>query len=557
MGFRETIEVLLKVDSNGAVSGIKSFRQSVADADGVTGKFKAAAGGAFEYAKQHAVAMGVTAGAAVGAFALKAVDDFKDLGLEVGQFRDSTGLAADEASRWIEVAGDLGISSDDLEGAIGRFNKTIGLSPGVLQQFGVDLVKGKGGVTDVNATFLNAIETIKGIEDPAKKAEAGARLFGKGWQSMSELIARGSGQLRTDLAVVDESKIFDDKKVDDARRLREGFDTVKDAAEKLFLTVGSSLAPVIADLAPKIGEIVEKAAPLAEELGTTLAEGLEASMPLLEAMVEIAVPLAEGLGLVVQAVKDMGESMLGGVAQNKDYQEALKKARDAQKDLADKAEYYKSRVDAAREATLQAGEAFDDTGAKAEYYRSRVEAAGDETLALRDAYKELMGELSNEEAWLGVEEAVDNYKAKIDEAGASNREKRQALIDMKQKLIEYLAALEGVPVEKQTEILALIDQAKIDEAEAALAQLSRPRNVPVSVMTGGQLPTIPRFDSGGVMPGPIGQHNLALVAGGETILPTHKGPVGVGGGVIQIQTNWDERRLIQTLRQYQKRGGRL
>lgn len=33
---------------------------------------------------------------------------------------------------------------------------------------------------------------------------------------------------------------------------------------------------------------------------------------------------------------------------------------------------------------------------------------------------------------------------------------------------------------------------------------------------------IPFFASGGVMPGPRGQHSLAMVAGGETILPTHQ-----------------------------------
>lgn len=40
--------------------------------------------------------------------------------------------------------------------------------------------------------------------------------------------------------------------------------------------------------------------------------------------------------------------------------------------------------------------------------------------------------------------------------------------------------------------------------------------------------SIPRFDDGGVMPGPRGEHNLALVAGGETISPTHKQGHGLG-----------------------------
>jgi hypothetical protein len=49
---------------------------------------------------------------------------------------------------------------------------------------------------------------------------------------------------------------------------------------------------------------------------------------------------------------------------------------------------------------------------------------------------------------------------------------------------------------------------------------------------GFDVPGVPYFDSGGVMPGPRGVHRLALVAGGETILPTHKrGFGGVGASV--------------------------
>jgi len=46
------------------------------------------------------------------------------------------------------------------------------------------------------------------------------------------------------------------------------------------------------------------------------------------------------------------------------------------------------------------------------------------------------------------------------------------------------------------------------------------------------------FDKGGVVPGPRGQPQLAVVEGGETILPTHKGRGGGGnGGVTIIQHN--------------------
>lgn len=46
---------------------------------------------------------------------------------------------------------------------------------------------------------------------------------------------------------------------------------------------------------------------------------------------------------------------------------------------------------------------------------------------------------------------------------------------------------------------------------------------------------IPFFNDGGVMPGPLGKHSLAMVAGGETVIPTHKpGVTGGGGPVINI-----------------------
>ena len=52
---------------------------------------------------------------------------------------------------------------------------------------------------------------------------------------------------------------------------------------------------------------------------------------------------------------------------------------------------------------------------------------------------------------------------------------------------------------------------------------------------GFDVPGVPYFQHGGVMPGPRGKHSLAMVAGGETILPTHRR--GGGGVTIVIQNH--------------------
>lgn len=84
------------------------------------------------------------------------------------------------------------------------------------------------------------------------------------------------------------------------------------------------------------------------------------------------------------------------------------------------------------------------------------------------------------------------------------------------------------------------------------------------------MPTVPKFDNGGVMPGPLGVHSLALVAGGETILPTHKGGSGgvaavAGGGGVNVYVDAKgaigldpralQRAVVDAIKQYKRTGG--
>jgi hypothetical protein len=63
--------------------------------------------------------------------------------------------------------------------------------------------------------------------------------------------------------------------------------------------------------------------------------------------------------------------------------------------------------------------------------------------------------------------------------------------------------------------------------------------------TGG--PNIPSFDVGGIVPGPIGAPQLAIVHGGEEVIPPGR---GASGGKMDIQINLDGRTLTRALLQY-------
>ena len=325
----KSAEVKVKISSDGgsaAASDINKVEKAAGTAGtglaglvGHSGKLTSALGselkGATEEAGGGLSGLGAAAGpvglgiAAVGGFALEGVSKFENLGVAVGQFKDATGLSADESSRWIEVAKDHGIASDALESSIGKMEKALGKNGDAFKQYGVETARAKDGTLDANATFLNAVDALNKMQDPTARATAGAAIFGKSWQGMSEIIGDGAPKLRADLASVQPSAVFNDGDISSAKNVRDAFDQIKDAGEGLLLTIGKALAPVIATLAPKFSEIITAAGPLVKLVGDTLATAFEDLGPVLDGVVSILGPLAKALGFVTQAIPALVEGV--------------------------------------------------------------------------------------------------------------------------------------------------------------------------------------------------------------------------------------------------------
>ena len=224
------------------------FQTSVGEAQGGLNKFKAGSKSVMDSVAANAGTFAITGGIAFAKFATDGIKAFQDLALGAEKFATSTGLSLQDASRYIETAGDIGVPIDAVEGAIGRLNKTIGADPDKVRDLGVDLVYLKDGSLDVNETFLNTIDRIKGIKDPAEKAKVAAQLLGKGWQSMSTLIEMGAKDLKTSLDGVSEAKVIDPDELARAKELRDVIDVLKGKVEDLSLSIGGSLVPVLGDL---------------------------------------------------------------------------------------------------------------------------------------------------------------------------------------------------------------------------------------------------------------------------------------------------------------------
>ena len=109
------IPILTEFSDSGikaAKAAFGNFKTAVADAQGGMGKFKAGSKVALDAVAANAATFAVAAGTAIAGFAVKAIGDFQDLALNAGKFADATGLSVEQASRYIEAAGDIGVPID-------------------------------------------------------------------------------------------------------------------------------------------------------------------------------------------------------------------------------------------------------------------------------------------------------------------------------------------------------------------------------------------------------------------------------------------------------------
>jgi hypothetical protein len=572
MAIRERLVYAIDVITDGANKGLKSFRTAVSDAEGATGKFKAGASSAMSTVQAHAGSLALAGGTALVAFGVKSVQAFTDGAIAAGKFSDASGLAVEDASRWQEVATDLGVSADAIAGGFVKLEKAIASNGPAVKSLGIEVVKTADGQADMNATMLDAIDRLGAIEDPAERAKAATELFGRGFADMAEIVLGDADDIKKRLEDVSDAQVFDADEVAKARKFRDAMDELQEVAQRLSITFGEALVPALTDIAdatsdieasfrkiPKAPWIVEKwwdtASPLAwqrhlvnvyDKVGSTVAgwfgAGGEATkaIEVFEASQSRGIDGAKRMEFQQDAVNRTVSEGNPAFSQYTDNLEANADAADEKAAADAKAAEAADRHREAVEAVAEAMEAQKDAALQL--------VGGD--IAVRDAQRraaeaaeELNTVLEDQETTLGdagaaIDEAADaqldaaaaaaDYKAKQMEANGQTVDANTKALLLKQELQNLAGQLTGP--------LAAAIQNYIDQLGAIPASvgttivLNRPGRVGDLVGGIGGKGGLQRFASGGVVGGPRGQPQLAIVEGGETVLPTHKsGGGGIGG----------------------------
>jgi len=461
------------------------------------------------------------AGGAIAVGLGKAVGAAQELALTVGKLADATGLSTDASSRWVEVAGDLGIGADNLSGLIGKLAVNLGKSPADFAALGVETKRAADGTVDMNATLLGAIDRLNAIKDPTERAALAQKLFGKSWKDAAELITAGADNVKKRLDEVSGSKIVDQKKIDDARKFRDVLDNLGDVGEELAVSIGQALIPVLNAVVPVLTDVAEVVGDVSGALGQAIEDWQRWAAVISPAgtfLDEAALASLKAAAATIELEKALQSATSRSVL----FGDQAKEAAQAAYDLS---------VDEEKAATQAANLARDLRHAQTALDQFQSEIAGDKSII------DLRIELGK------AAEALGNM---------DTLEAQSALLGYRESIAITLEALGTIPPEGVLKLAASFDGSNFDAIEARILHLQRLGDAGIDITVNGPRGTADSFDrklkgsragggpvtaGGAYLVGELGPE-IVNIPGGSNVIPNNQ-LGGTGDQTIVVQLMLD------------------
>lgn len=160
-----------------------------------------------------------------------------DYGEQVRNLTLLSGESAEESSRLIRVADDLGVSYDQLKMSVKAMAKE-GISPSIEQ------------LATMSDEFLK-------IQDPAARDEFLLKNLGKAGLDMADFMSQGGDAIRQASANMEQSLILTDKDIAATHEAELGKREFNDAMEAIALSLGKTLLPAVAEILKKGKEFLD------------------------------------------------------------------------------------------------------------------------------------------------------------------------------------------------------------------------------------------------------------------------------------------------------------
>jgi len=580
MAFSDKLTVVIDFVTGPAQSGLGKMRGEVKKAEGAFGKMQAAGNVAFDSVKANAANFAMAAGGALIAFGVKSVKAFQDTALAAGAFADATGVAVDEASRLIEVAGDFGIEAGAVQGAMQKMNKAIGDGKPVMDEFGDSIMRASDGTVDSAATFQNLVTKIGAIKDPTERAKAAQEAFGRSYGDIARFMEMSATDLASALGNVSEQKVIDQAELEKARKFQASMDNLKDKIEDVSLALGEQLVPALAEAADDVVWLVDKVNDLSGAIENATGNDLAGWAEKLTSPVDVATSamdwFTDAIGSNVSATDGISYAWDYFTGNLEDGTTAIEDGTEAAGAMA---AMYAERVIPAVDDSTYAFDAAAEQANDLAIKTGRVERAAE---ALSDEWDRLKGKIDDEQAWLNLQATFDDLRDKgaaAMQAVADGTEDAAELmhgyktgVNAAQQEVFDLGKELGLLPDEVSVLLELVENGQIDELERRLAILTRNRTANLDIIARGGAGYGGRYDGARANGGPVtagtpylvGEKGPEIVVPGRsgTVIPNHRiggsGGVGVGSPMvvnIYPKSLPTDRELIDLVTNLRRRNG--
>jgi len=172
---------------------------------------------------------------------------FVEYAANVRRVAQSTGLAAEESSRLIQVADDVGVSVETLTSTLELATKK-GFQPSI-------------------ENLADLADRLQGISDPTERAAILSDLFGRNWAAIVPILKDGGAALRENAEAVSGMLILDDAAIKKAREFEIAADNLGDAWDGFSMVIGQAVVPELAELLNQLTTVLTAA----EKLETMMA----------------------------------------------------------------------------------------------------------------------------------------------------------------------------------------------------------------------------------------------------------------------------------------------
>lgn len=474
------------------------FKSSVAEAEGHIGKFKAGATSALDSVGISTGMLATAGGAALIGFGVKAVGAFTDTAKAALDLSTSVGTNVEDASRWIGVADDYGISADTLQGSLGKVSKTIDDTKWA--EFGVATRDAGGQVRPVNDILLDTFDKLSAMTNEGDRAREGAKLFGKGYGAIAPLIGHTRDEYEKMLGAVEKGQVITAEEAKKAERMRLAQDQLHDAFQEVTLAIGeqvANMAPYLVTLAKAVDLVAkvfgtanqsvqdfnaDKAGEVLHKLNDEIVAGGKDWIYWAEQVAGGKVTLDDAVSQIHAAASAHGDLAL---SQKQQADQAAETARETRK-IPPAWQEVADATDAAKLADQQYKANSDNTKRAVTLNLAEIEGK----------WAELTGTVNDDKAWVTLQGQFDQVKAKFeeantavkdgtDDAAAKTLEYKGALDDLILSSVDYAKAVKDIPPEKLVNVKAALDAGELQRAEDMLAILTRNRSINIDLIGKG------------------------------------------------------------------------